>query len=39
MQWNGGFVPIYQIMWYAQGMGKGTARPYIGTTCYPSATI
>ena len=23
-------------MWYAPGMGKGAAKPYIGTICYPS---
>ena len=36
MGWKSGPILIYQFMWYASGMGKGTARPYIGTICYPS---
>ena len=27
-------IPMCQFMWYAPGMGKGTARPYIGTICF-----
>ena len=33
---KGGSIQMYQSMWYATGMGRGTARPYIGTICYPS---
>ena len=29
-------IPMYQFMWYAPGMGKGAARPYIGIICFPS---
>ena len=29
-------IPMCQFMWCAQGMGKGAARPYIGTICSPS---
>ena len=36
MWWKSGPILIYQFMWYAPGMGKGAARPYIGTICYPS---
>ena len=28
--------PYPNILVYAPGMGKGAARPYIGTICYPS---
>ena len=28
--------PNIPVKWYAPGMGKGTARSYIGTICYPS---
>ena len=36
MLWRSGPIPTYQCMWYAPGMGKGTAKPCIGTICYPS---
>ena len=36
MWWKSSPNLIYQVMWYAPGMGKGAARPYIGTICYPS---
>ena len=29
-------IQMYQFMRYAPGTGKGTARPYIGTICFPS---
>ena len=29
MFWKSGPIPMYQFMWYASGMGKGTAGPYI----------
>ena len=29
-------ISMYQFMWYAPGMGKGTARPCIGTIYCPS---
>ena len=37
MLWKSGPIPTYQCMWYAPGMGKGTAKPCIGTIYYPSA--
>ena len=36
MWWKSSPILIYQFMWYTPGMGKGTARPCIGTICYPS---
>ena len=36
MLWKSGPILTYQCMWYAPGMGKGTAEPCIGTICYPS---
>ena len=36
MWWESGPILIYQFMWYALGMGKGTDGPCIGTICYPS---
>ena len=36
MWWKSSPLLIYQFMWYAPGMGKGTARPCIGTICYQS---
>ena len=30
---------MYQSMWYAPAIGKGAARPYIGTICFLSALI
>ena len=36
MLWKSGPMPMYQFMWYASGMGKGAARPYIGTICFSS---
>ena len=29
-------IPMWQFMFYAQGIGKATAGPYIGTICFPS---
>ena len=36
MLWKGDPTPMYQSMWYAPGMRKGTAGPCIGTICFPS---
>ena len=36
MLWKSGPILTYQCMWYAPGMGKGAAKPYIETICYPS---
>ena len=36
MWWKGSPIPMYQSMWYAPGMGRGTAGPCIGTICYLS---
>ena len=36
MLWKSGPLPMYQFMWYASGMWKAAARPYIGTICFPS---
>ena len=36
MLWRSGPIPTYQCMWYAPGMGKGTAEPFIGTIYFPS---
>ena len=36
MLWKSGPTLMYKSMWYAPGMGKGTARPHIGTICFPS---
>ena len=36
MLWKSGPIPTYQCMWYAPGMGKGAAKPCIGTIYYPS---
>ena len=36
MLWRSSPIPTYQCMWYAPGMGKGAAEPYIGTICCPS---
>ena len=36
MLWKSGPISMCQLMWYAPGMGKGTARPCIGTICFPS---
>ena len=36
MLWRSGPILTYQCMWYAPGMGKGAAKPCIGTICYPS---
>ena len=37
MLWKSGPIMMYQFRWYAPGMGKGAAVPYIGTICFPSA--
>ena len=34
-----GPIPMYQSMWYAPGVGKGAAGPYIGTICFLLALI
>ena len=39
MSWKSSPIPMCQSMWYAQGMGKGTAGPFIGTICSPSGLI
>ena len=31
-----GPIPMYQLMWYSPGMGKGAPRPYIGIICFLS---
>ena len=36
MLWKSGPILMYQFMWYTPGMGKGAARSYIGTICFPS---
>ena len=36
MLWKSSPIPMCQFMWYPPGTGKGTARPYIGTICFPS---
>ena len=36
MSWKGSPIPMYQSMWYAPEMGRGTAGPCIGTICYLS---
>ena len=36
MLWKSSPNPMCQFMWYAPGMGKGAAGPYIGTIYYPS---
>ena len=36
MLWKSSPILTYQCMWYAPGMGKGTAKPCIETICYPS---
>ena len=36
MLWKSGPFPMCQFMWYTPGMGKGAARPCIGTICFPS---
>ena len=36
MLWKSSPIPTYQCMWYAPGMGKGTAKPCIGTIYFPS---
>ena len=36
MLWKSGPILTYQCMWYAPGMGKGAAKPCIGTIYYQS---
>ena len=36
MLWKSSPILMCQFMWYAPGMGKGAARPCIGTICFPS---
>ena len=36
MLWKSGPILMYQVMWYAPGMGKGAAGPYIGTNHQPA---
>ena len=36
MWYKSGPILTYQFMWYAPGMGKGVAEPYMGAICYPS---
>ena len=36
MLWKSGPILTYQCMWYTPGMGKGAAKPCIGTIYYPS---
>ena len=36
MLWKSSPILTYQCMWYAPGMGKGVAKPCIGTIYSPS---